>query len=185
MHDLRRQALESGKTVSRKAKAKVDRSSRTSSAANSRTNSRNVSRHGSDDDDGDNSDGTNLRLVQIPLESCITANKVSTWSLDDLLNEPEDESETYEEWKQKLNDRTEEIIDRKRSSVQGREAALESWVQILRSHFARDEIKGKASELLPAILRSIKAESSEKETFFALKGTSKTYCIFHKPYMEV
>lgn len=66
MRDLRRQALESGKTVSRKAKAREDKSSRNSSAANSRTNSGNVSRHGSDDEDGDISDGTNLRLVKEP-----------------------------------------------------------------------------------------------------------------------
>ena len=60
MHDLRRQALESGKTVSKKAKS---RSSRTSSAANSRTTSQAGSRHGSDDEEGDLSDSTNWRYV--------------------------------------------------------------------------------------------------------------------------
>ncbi len=60
MHDLRRQALESGKTVSKKAKL---RSSRTSSAANSRTTSQAGSRHGSDDEEGDLSDSTNWRFV--------------------------------------------------------------------------------------------------------------------------
>jgi hypothetical protein len=59
MHDLRRQALESGKTVSRKAQSRI--SSRNSSAANSRNNSRNQSRHGSDDEEGSMSDSTNWR----------------------------------------------------------------------------------------------------------------------------
>lgn len=65
MRDLRRQALESGKTVSKKAKAKM--ASQSSSAANSRpashTSSRNASRHGSDDEDADESDSTNWRYV--------------------------------------------------------------------------------------------------------------------------
>jgi hypothetical protein len=64
MRDLRRQALESHKTVSRKARSrnisavssKVN--SAVNSAANSRANSRNPSRHGSDDEDNDLSDGS-------------------------------------------------------------------------------------------------------------------------------
>ena len=47
---LRRQALEKTGTPG-------------SSAANSRTTSRNVSRHGSDDEDGNLSDSTNMRYV--------------------------------------------------------------------------------------------------------------------------
>jgi hypothetical protein len=57
MHDLRRQALESGKTVSRKARSRVvsaassKPNSRLNSPAQSRANSRNASRQGSDDED--------------------------------------------------------------------------------------------------------------------------------------
>jgi hypothetical protein len=65
MHDLRRQALESGKTVSKKAQTRM--SSRTSSVVNSRTNSRTQSRHGSDDEDGNMSDSTNWRLMTLPI----------------------------------------------------------------------------------------------------------------------
>lgn len=75
-----------------------------------------------------------------------------------------------EAWKQDLADRTEEIIDRKRSSVQGREACLAAYVHILISHYAFGEIDHKTSELFPAFLKSIKAESSEKETALALRG---------------
>jgi hypothetical protein len=73
-------------------------------------------------------------------------------------------------WKQELSDRIEEIIDRKRSSVQGREAALGSYIHFLMSRYAYDEIEKKLSELIPAFLKSVKAESSEKETCLALKG---------------
>jgi hypothetical protein len=68
MHeDLRRRALESGKTVSKKAQSK--QSSRTVSAGNSRQNSRpnsrTQSRNVSDDEDGGGnlSDETSFRLV--------------------------------------------------------------------------------------------------------------------------
>ena len=75
-----------------------------------------------------------------------------------------------EVWKQELGDRIEEIIDRKRSSIQGREAALGSYIHFLMSRYAYDEIEKKLSELIPAFLKSVKAESSEKETCLALKG---------------
>jgi len=80
---------------------------------------------------------------------------------------PED---TTEAWRQDLGDRIEEIIDRKRSSVQGREATLAQYSHYLMSHYAYDEIEHKTGELFPALLKSIKAESSEKETCLALRG---------------
>lgn len=66
MHDLRRQALESGKTVSRKARSRVasatssKANSTLNSPANSRAASRNPSRQGSDDEEY-LSDGTAWR----------------------------------------------------------------------------------------------------------------------------
>jgi hypothetical protein len=56
-------------------------------------------------------------------------------SIDDMLSAdtPEDSTEA---WKQDLGDRIEEIIDRKRSSVQGRETTLAQYVHILMSHYA-------------------------------------------------
>jgi hypothetical protein len=90
-------------------------------------------------------------------------------SIDDMLalDVPEDASEA---WKQELGDRMEEIIDRKRSSVQGREVTLAQYAHILMSHYAFEEIQHKASELFPAFLKSIKAENTEKETCLALRG---------------
>lgn len=63
MHDLRRQALESGKTVSKKARSKT--TSLSTSRTNSRANSRNPSRNASDDEgEGNLSDSTNWRFVK-------------------------------------------------------------------------------------------------------------------------
>lgn len=84
---------------------------------------------------------------------------------------PEDLSEG---WKQDLGDRMEEIIDRKRSSVQGREATLLAYCHILKSRYVHDDIQHKTSELFPALLKSVKSESSEKETCVALQGWLKS-----------
>lgn len=69
MRDLRRRALESNKTVSRKAQSRgvSTPNSRTPSAQSSRQSSRNVSRHPSDDEDDEDDDtrsvGTAWRYV--------------------------------------------------------------------------------------------------------------------------
>lgn len=64
MPDLRRQVLESGKTISRKAASREGsrRTSRANSAQNSRQSSQNQSRYGSDEEDLDSlSDDTAMR----------------------------------------------------------------------------------------------------------------------------
>lgn len=79
-----------------------------------------------------------------------------------------------EAWKERLGDLIEEVVDRKRSSVQGREATLAEYVHILMSHYSYEEIQSRTSELFPAFLKSVKAESSEKETSLALRGLPHT-----------
>ncbi|KAF2186319.1 IFRD domain-containing protein [Zopfia rhizophila CBS 207.26] len=153
MHDLRRQALESGKTVSRKARsrnasvASSKANSTLNSPAHSRANSRNPSRHGSDDEEGFLSDGT-------------------AWSDDIEL--PSDA------WKSELHVRIEQIVDRKRSSTEGRADSLNGFAHILMAKYAKDDIEKRMNELLPSILKSIKAETSERETVTALKALSVT-----------
>ncbi|KAK7185705.1 hypothetical protein DPSP01_007426 [Paraphaeosphaeria sporulosa] len=162
MHDLRRQALESGKTVSRKARSRVasGANSKSNSALNSpaqsRAASRNPSRHGSDDDDY-LSDGTAW----------------STNSIDDILNS-EDADVPADAWKAELHNRVEQIVDRKRSSTEGRAESLNAYAHILMARFAKDDIEGRIGELLPSILRSIKAETSERETVTALRALAVT-----------
>lgn len=94
-------------------------------------------------------------------------------SIDDMLSAdvPEDASEA---WKQDLGDRMEEIIDRKRSSVQGRETTLAQYVHMLMSHYSHDEIESKTSELFPALMKSVKSDTSEKETSLALRGSFRS-----------
>ncbi|MCJ1407169.1 hypothetical protein MMC19_001239 [Ptychographa xylographoides] len=160
MHDLRRQALESGKTVSRKAKSKQSstHSSRANSATNSRAGSKAASRAASDDEgDGDLSDETSF----------------SVNSIDEMIATDESEAAS-DRWKLELVDRIEEIIDKKRSSVQGREAALAAYIRILTAVYAADEIRGKEMELVASFLKSIKAEISEKEAILAMKALAMT-----------
>ncbi|KAL2353348.1 interferon-related developmental regulator-domain-containing protein [Cryomyces antarcticus] len=159
MHDLRRQALESGKTVSRKARSKPSSavSSRGNSAPNSRTASRNPSRNVSDDEEGNLSDGTAW----------------STNSIDDMIMS-EDADAQPDAWRTELSDRMEQIIDRKRSSVQGREESLSAYTHIITAQFAQPEIHSKLGELVPALLKSVKGGASEKETVVALKALAVT-----------
>ncbi|APA12221.1 hypothetical protein SS1G_10787 [Sclerotinia sclerotiorum 1980 UF-70] len=155
--DLRRRVLESHKTVSKKAASRVG--SKNASAVNSRTQSRNVSRHGSDEEDGTLSDDDS-----------------TTWSvnsIDDMLDaqEPHEASAT---WDQELNDRMEEIIDRKRSSEEGRERTLMAYNHYLMVRYCYDEIESKIGELYPALCKSIKPETGEKEACLALRAVGLT-----------
>lgn len=159
MHDLRRQALESGKTISRKAASReASRSnSRTASAQASRNNSRQssraASRHPSDDEDNGNlSDDT------------------ATWStssLDDLAENPEADNV---DWPEELADCIQDILDRKRSSVQGREESLAVFCRLSKYHYVEEEIRSQMQELLAAFSRSVKYETSVRESILALKA---------------
>lgn len=169
--NLRRQALESGKTISKKAQSKA--SSRASSAANSRNVSANVSEDGSDDDaqheDGDLSDSTNWRSGNIHSQNHrFYLPYSSNNGLDDLSLEPRDDE--LQAWKADLKTVVEEITDRKRSSIEGREKSLASYNYILMHRYAAAEIDASLPDLVAALLKSIKSESSEKETLLAIKG---------------
>ena len=67
-----------------------------------------------------------------------------------------------------------EILARKGSTVQGREKCYKTYVHILTSQYAEEEIRGKEAELVVAFLKSIKEEKSEKETILAMKGATMT-----------
>ncbi|KAF2020189.1 hypothetical protein BU24DRAFT_459795 [Aaosphaeria arxii CBS 175.79] len=159
MHDLRRQALlESGKTVSRKARSRQasavssKANSKVNSPAQSRATSRNPSGQVSDDEDY-LSDGTAW----------------STNSIDEILN-GEDVDLPVDAWKTELSNRIEHIIDRKRTSTDGRAESLNIFAHILMAKYAKDDIESHESELLPAIMRSIKTDTTERETVAAIKA---------------
>lgn len=93
----------------------------------------------------------------------------STNSIDELLNGDATDPIT-DGWRIDLADRIQELLDRKRSSVHGREKCLATYVRTLTAQYAEEDIRGKEAELVVAFLKSIKAETSEKETIFAMKG---------------
>ena len=189
MHDLRRQALlESGKTVSRKARSRTSTpaSSKPASPATSRATSRNRanSRGGSDDEgEGDNSDGTSFRFVgchkhpssprEICAESIATNSSCSVGSIDEILNGDNFEG-IHDGWRAVLLERIDEILARKGSTNQGREKAYKTYIHLLSAQYAEEEIAGKEHELVTAFLRSIREEKSEQEAILAANALAIT-----------
>ncbi|KXG45726.1 Armadillo-like helical [Penicillium griseofulvum] len=152
MPDLRRQVLESGKTISRKAASRE--ASRTNSPASSkpasRQGSRNASRAPSDEEDsGFLSDETSM----------------SIGSLDD-----ENPEQDNPDWEYDLSQRIQEILDRKRSSVQGREEALQAFCRLTKYHYTVEEIHGAVPDLLAAFERSVRTEVSVREATLGLRA---------------
>ena len=181
MHDLRRQALlESGKTVSRRARSKnsTPASSMPNSPATSRATSRSRanSRGNSDDDgDGDNSDGTSFRFLARKHfhERNVTDFRDSVGSIDEVLN-GDSFGISHDGWRAELLERIDEILARKGSTNQGRERAYKNYVHLLTAQYAEEEIDGKEDELVIAFLKSIREERSEKEAILAAKALAIT-----------
>lgn len=154
--DLRKVALESKKTLSRKARSKESTPpiSRNSSAAPSPRGSRIASRQGSDDE-SEFSDSTDW----------------GTNSIDALVAPSELEGEGGNElWAAELEERINSLTDRKRSYTEGREQQLSAFNLILTRHFAEEQLKGRADEIVSTLLKSVKAGQSEREVVLALKA---------------
>lgn len=154
MRDLRGQALESKKTISRKAQLRE--SVRASQNSNLRSNIQGYSCHEADNK-FKSSDCGNLteKVVNDEKNLEIIGKSSDLWSLE-------------------IKDLIEEIKEKKRSTTQGREKALSRYTNNLKSHYAFEEITGKSRELTPALLRSIKGNVSEKEACNALLAISLT-----------
>lgn len=175
--DLRRRALESGKTTSRKAQAKSQQSSRASSRANSRAASRVASRDVSDDEDernGNLSDDTNMRYGLGVRGLGLLLMSDSIHSIDQLLESDEFQETNTEALKDTLNNTIAEILERKGSSSEGREGAYVTYDRILSSHHFGDILYGKVDDVLAALSKSIKTETTSRETIFALRGVALT-----------
>ncbi|RMZ77336.1 hypothetical protein DV737_g4368, partial [Chaetothyriales sp. CBS 132003] len=163
MHeDLRRRALESGKTTSRKARSK--QASRESSKPASRVASRVASRDVSDDEDG----AGNL--------SDDTAQSIN--SIDALLEADDLNDQTPDVVKQQLADSITNLLDRKGSNNKSREESLQTYVACLTSHLLGDVLYGHVPALLAAFGKSVKAETSEKEATLALRAIALTAISF-------
>ncbi len=173
MRDLRKKALlESQKTVSRKARAKPEGSSHSSvqqspsgspgnsragSRANSRPSSRPGSRYASEDegeDEGLSDDDEDVMTM-------------STNSVSD------EEEESDNSWKQRLQDRVVELQDRKRS-IQGRESTLTAYRHLLRHHVAQSQINRSVGDIVTSLVRSIRNGGSGEERRLALDALAIT-----------
>lgn len=82
-----------------------------------------------------------------------------------------DEGEVQSDgWRVDLGDRIEQILDRKRSSVAGREESLAAFNRLASSKYVQEEVHNSRDALVAAFLKSIKSENSETEAVLALKG---------------
>jgi Interferon-related developmental regulator (IFRD) len=75
-------------------------------------------------------------------------------------------------------ERIEELCERKGSSYKGREDCLASYVRILTAHHIADELYGRVGDIIPALMKSVKAETTERETILALKALALTIISF-------
>lgn len=93
---------------------------------------------------------------------------LSVNSFDELR--PEDIDAPEDAWVSQLNERMEHLIERKRSSVQGREESLSVLSHLLMAHYAQRHVRPKLNELVPALVKCAKGGQSDNETILALKA---------------
>ncbi|CAG8929545.1 unnamed protein product, partial [Penicillium nalgiovense] len=74
------------------------------------------------------------------------------------------------DWEAELAERIQEILDRKRSSVQGREEALQAFCRLSKYHYTVEEIHGTIPDLLAAFERSVRTEISVREATLGLRA---------------
>lgn len=74
------------------------------------------------------------------------------------------------DWPEELADCIQDILDRKRSSVQGREEALSGFCRLAKFHYVEEEIRSHIPDLLAAFSRSVRYEGSVRESVLALKA---------------
>ena len=170
MHDLRKKALlESGKTVSRKARLRPDSKSATpmtspgASPHGSRNGSRAPSRYASEDEDASDSE----------LDDVMTMSTTSGAS-------DHGEDDTGRAWVDRLSARVSQIAaggrsgERKKMSNQEREDMLKSYLHLVRHYYAKPEIETQAKDLVMGLVRAVKSGISATERTLALKALAVT-----------
>ena len=169
MSGLRKRALGGGKTLSRKARLKPEsglsslnhspNGSPGNSRAGSRVNSVPGSRYASEDEHGSDYD-----------DDIATLGTSSDYDGED----GDDIGGGDSAWIERLHDRVVELQDRKRSSVQGREATLGAYNHLVKHHYAQRQLDSSVAEIIPVLLRGIKSGASHEERLRALKGFTLT-----------
>ncbi|KAI1635323.1 interferon-related developmental regulator-domain-containing protein [Biscogniauxia mediterranea] len=161
MPDLRKKIfLESGKTVSRKARSRPESTrgspgnSPVTSRNGSRANSRANSRYASEEED----------LTESEYDDSVASSIINS----------DDGEDVVATWPDRLHFRMEALIDRKRSNAKGRESTLTAYTHIIRHHYAAEYVESRFSELIPALLKSIRSSNNTDETLAALKALAMT-----------
>lgn len=170
MHDLRKKALlESGKTVSRKARLRPDSKSATpitspgASPMGSRSGSRAPSRYTSEDEDDSDSE----------LDDVMTMSTTSAGS-------DHGDEEGGHAWVDRLSARVTQIAaggrsgERKKMSNQEREDMLKSYLHLVRHYYAKSEIETQSRDLVMGLVRAVKSGINATERTLALKALAVT-----------
>lgn len=171
MHDLRKKALlESGKTISRKARSRPDSKIATpiTSPGHSPHSSRNASRAGSRyASENENSSDSDLEDVMT----------MSTASGSDLGGGEEDNTRP---WTDRLAMRVTQIVaggrsgERKKMSNQEREDMLKSYLHLVRHYYVQSEIRSSMDEIVLGLVRSARTGGSANERALALRALAVT-----------
>lgn len=86
--------------------------------------------------------------------------------MDDLTDADMD----IDSWTNEFSNVVANIVDRKRSSTEGREQTFAAFSRLCKFHPTHDKTDGQVDELITAFCKSIKTENSEKETVNALRA---------------
>ncbi|KAI0012539.1 interferon-related developmental regulator-domain-containing protein [Xylariaceae sp. FL0662B] len=162
MPDLRKQIfLESGKTVSRKAR--------------SRNQSTGVSPAGSPAPSRGGSRANSRTRGASEEEEVVSDSEYADSLASSQVNSEDGEEEPGISWDHLLRDHIAGIVDRKRSNAEGRKLKLTAYANCIRRHpTATESIDSQLRELIPALLQSARNGSTREETIAALKALEVT-----------
>lgn len=99
---------------------------------------------------------------------------INTSSVNSMEGPMEGAEDEHYIWTDELLIRMDAMLDRKRSSVQGREEDLRFYVHILRYHYAHNIVAPKTPDLVAALLKSVKFANTPTEPVMALKALAVT-----------
>lgn len=99
-------------------------------------------------------------------------------SIDALLESDDFNDQTTDAFREELNSTIDDLLERKGSSSKSREESLATYVRCLTSHYLAEVLHGRLFDVLDALGRSVKAETSERETTLALRAIAVTAITF-------
>ncbi|KUI59609.1 hypothetical protein VP1G_06868 [Cytospora mali] len=172
MHDLRKKALlESGKTVSRKARSRPDSSKSATPATSpghsphgSTSGSRPPSRYASEDEG----------------ESDSELDDIMTMSTTSGASDHGEDDNTGRAWVDRISARVSQIAaggrsgERKKMSNQEREDMLKSYLHLVRHYYTKSEIETQMNDLVLGLVRAVKSGVNTTERTLALKALAAT-----------